>query len=69
MEKEKNSTLKFGALQWPGEIFDPTDASELALKHRKKGSHLVAYFGDNTFAWCDESQLKPFVTNYSQMEK
>uniref|UniRef100_A0A804UGS9 PWWP domain-containing protein n=1 Tax=Zea mays TaxID=4577 RepID=A0A804UGS9_MAIZE len=54
---------------WPGEIFDPSDASELALKHQKKGSHLVAYFGDNTFAWCDESQLKPFVTNYSQMEK
>ncbi|KAL5231990.1 hypothetical protein ABZP36_030766 [Zizania latifolia] len=54
---------------WPGEIFDPSDASELALKHQKKGSHLVAYFGDNTFAWCDESQLKPFVANYSQMEK
>ncbi|XP_062179866.1 uncharacterized protein LOC133884457 isoform X2 [Phragmites australis] len=54
---------------WPGEIFYQSDASELALKHQKKGSHLVAYFGDNTFAWCDESQLKPFVTNYSQMEK
>ncbi|BAS94431.1 Os05g0463500, partial [Oryza sativa Japonica Group] len=54
---------------WPGEIFDPSDASELALKHQKKGSHLIAYFGDNTFAWCDESQLKPFVSNYSQMEK
>ncbi|KAK3138545.1 hypothetical protein QOZ80_5AG0370320 [Eleusine coracana subsp. coracana] len=54
---------------WPGEIFDPSDASELALKHQKKDSYLVAYFGDSTFAWCDESQLKPFVTNYSQMEK
>ncbi|VAH20050.1 unnamed protein product [Triticum turgidum subsp. durum] len=54
---------------WPGEIFDPSNASELALKHQKKDSHLVAYFGDNTFAWCDESQLKPFVTDYSQMEK
>ena len=54
---------------WPGEIFDPSNASELALKHQKKGSRLVAYFGDNSFAWCDESQLKPFVTNYSQMEK
>ncbi|KAL5202484.1 hypothetical protein ABZP36_013436 [Zizania latifolia] len=54
---------------WPGEIFDPSDASDLALKHQKKDSHLVAYFGDNTFAWCDESQLKPFVANYSQMEK
>ncbi|KAF6985059.1 hypothetical protein CFC21_002971 [Triticum aestivum] len=54
---------------WPGEIFDPSNASELALKHQRKDSHLVAYFGDNTFAWCDESQLKPFVTDYSQMEK
>jgi hypothetical protein len=54
---------------WPGEIFDPSDASDLGLKHQKKDSYLVAYFGDNTFAWCDESQLKPFVTNYSQMEK
>uniref|UniRef100_A0ACD5TG35 Uncharacterized protein n=1 Tax=Avena sativa TaxID=4498 RepID=A0ACD5TG35_AVESA len=54
---------------WPGEIFDPSNASELALKHQKKGCRLVAYFGDNSFAWCDESQLKPFVTNYSQMEK
>ncbi|KQK05854.1 uncharacterized protein LOC100832128 isoform X1 [Brachypodium distachyon] len=54
---------------WPGEIFDHSDASELALKHQKKGNRLVAYFGDSSFAWCDESQLKPFVTNYSQMEK
>ncbi|KAF0923856.1 hypothetical protein E2562_007714 [Oryza meyeriana var. granulata] len=52
---------------WPGEIFDTSDASELALKHQKKGSQLVAYFGVNTFAWCDESQLKPFMANYSQM--
>ncbi|XP_047044349.1 PWWP domain-containing protein 3-like [Lolium rigidum] len=54
---------------WPGEIFDPANASELALKHQRKGGRLVAYFGDNSFAWCDESQLKPFVANYSQMEK
>ncbi|CAM0955147.1 unnamed protein product [Alopecurus aequalis] len=54
---------------WPGEIFDPSDASELALKHQREGSHLVAFFGDNTFAWCDESQLKPFMANCSQMEK
>ncbi|KAG8068404.1 hypothetical protein GUJ93_ZPchr0005g15246 [Zizania palustris] len=45
------------------------DASDLALKHQKKDSHLVAYFGDNTFACYDESQLNPFVANYSQMEK
>ncbi|XP_062179468.1 PWWP domain-containing protein 5-like [Phragmites australis] len=54
---------------WPGEIFDPSDASELALKHQIKGNHLVAYFGDGTFAWSDESQLMPFMTNYAHMEK
>ncbi|ERN06695.1 uncharacterized protein LOC18434896 [Amborella trichopoda] len=45
---------------WPGQVYDPPDASELANKMRRKGRHLVAYFGDGTFAWCDESQLKPF---------
>ncbi|CAN6337365.1 unnamed protein product [Urochloa humidicola] len=54
---------------WPGEIFNPSDASELALKHQMRGSHLVVFFGDNTFTWCDESQLMPFMTNYAQMEK
>ncbi|PUZ65616.1 hypothetical protein GQ55_3G238900 [Panicum hallii var. hallii] len=54
---------------WPGEIFDPSDASELALKHQISGNHLVVFFGDDTFAWCDESQLMPFMTNYAQMEK
>ncbi|XP_025806247.1 uncharacterized protein LOC112884855 [Panicum hallii] len=54
---------------WPGQIFDPSDASELALKHQISGNHLVVFFGDDTFAWCDESQLMPFMTNYAQMEK
>ncbi|KAM0953728.1 putative non-specific serine/threonine protein kinase [Dioscorea sansibarensis] len=54
---------------WPGQIFDPSDASDMALKHNKKDNHLVAYFGDKTFAWCDESQLKPFLPHFSQMEK
>ncbi|XP_010920927.1 PWWP domain-containing protein 5 [Elaeis guineensis] len=54
---------------WPGQIFDPSDASEMALKHEKKDHFLVAYFGDKTFAWCDESRLKPFQTYFSHMEK
>ncbi|KAJ6793661.1 Uncharacterized protein M6B38_235410 [Iris pallida] len=54
---------------WPGQIFGPSDASQLALKYRKKDSYLVAYFGDKTFAWCDNSQLKPFCSYFSQMEK
>ncbi|KAK8457628.1 hypothetical protein SEVIR_3G218900v4 [Setaria viridis] len=67
------SDLVWGKLEgypwWPGEIFNPSDASELALKHQIRGNHLVVFFGDSTFAWCDESQLMPFMTNYSQMEK
>ncbi|KAM0953262.1 putative non-specific serine/threonine protein kinase [Dioscorea sansibarensis] len=52
---------------WPGQIFDSSDASELALKYQKKDNFLVAYFGDKTFAWCEESQLKPFLEYFSQM--
>ncbi|KAJ3688158.1 hypothetical protein LUZ61_017322 [Rhynchospora tenuis] len=54
---------------WPGQIFDPSDASELALKHRNKNNFLVAYFGDNTFAWNEASVLKAFQSNFSRMVK
>ncbi|KAF8395008.1 hypothetical protein HHK36_018947 [Tetracentron sinense] len=54
---------------WPGQIFDPSDSSEQAIKYHKKGSFLVAYFGDRTFAWNEASLLKPFRTHFSQMEK
>ena len=35
---------------WPGQIFDLSDSSVEAKKHLKKDRHLVAYFGDRTFA-------------------
>ncbi|PKA51902.1 Serine/threonine-protein kinase ATM [Apostasia shenzhenica] len=54
---------------WPGQIIDFSDASELAFKYQKKDHFLVAYFGDKTFAWCEESNLKPFELYFSQMEK
>ncbi|KAL4621361.1 hypothetical protein ACB092_06G221900 [Castanea dentata] len=54
---------------WPGQIFDPSDSSEKALKHQKKDCFLVAYFGDRTFAWNEASQLKPFRTHFSHIEK
>ncbi|RWR95539.1 PWWP domain-containing protein [Cinnamomum micranthum f. kanehirae] len=54
---------------WPGQIFDPSDSSDLAIKYKKKGAFLVAYFGDQTFAWCEDSQLKPFCTQFPRMEK
>ncbi|KAF9588598.1 hypothetical protein IFM89_013685 [Coptis chinensis] len=54
---------------WPGQIFDSPDASEQAMKYRKKDSFLVAYFGDQTFAWNEASSLKHFRTHFSLMEK
>ncbi|XVF75483.1 hypothetical protein PTKIN_Ptkin13bG0191600 [Pterospermum kingtungense] len=54
---------------WPGQIFDPSDASEKAIKYHKKDSFLVGYFGDRTFAWNEASVLKPFRPHFSQIEK
>ncbi|XP_028772294.1 uncharacterized protein LOC114729462 [Neltuma alba] len=54
---------------WPGRIYDPSDASDYALKLRQKNRLLVAYFGDCTFAWCHPSQLKPFEENFEDMVK
>lgn len=54
---------------WPGQIFDPSDASEKAMKYYRKDCFLVAYFGDRTFAWNEASLLKPFRTHFSQIVK
>nr|GEV07420.1 hypothetical protein [Tanacetum cinerariifolium] len=54
---------------WPGQIFDPADASEQAVKHHKKDCFLVAYFGDKTFAWNESAVLKPFRSYFSQIDK
>ncbi|KAF8051914.1 hypothetical protein N665_1651s0006 [Sinapis alba] len=51
---------------WPGQIYDPSEASDLALKIKQKGKLLVAYFGDGTFAWCGPSQLKPFAESFKE---
>lgn len=52
---------------WPGRLYDPSDASDFALKLKQKNRLLVAYFGDGTFAWCHPSQLKPFEDNFDDM--
>lgn len=53
---------------WPGQIVDPSAASEKAMKYFKKDCLLVAYFGDQTFAWNEPLQLKPFRPYFLQME-
>ncbi|KAI4320649.1 hypothetical protein MLD38_034106 [Melastoma candidum] len=55
---------------WPGQIYDPVDASQYAVKHRTSSNKiLVAYFGDGTFAWCHPSQLKPFEENFDAFSR
>ncbi|EYU38511.1 hypothetical protein MIMGU_mgv1a002322mg [Erythranthe guttata] len=54
---------------WPGQIFAPSAASDKATKYFKKESYLIAYFGDQTFAWNEGSNIKPFGMHFSQMEK
>ncbi|CAI9783206.1 unnamed protein product [Fraxinus pennsylvanica] len=54
---------------WPGQVFEPSAASENAIKYFKKDSYLLAYFGDQTFAWNEVSKIKPFRIHFSQMEK
>lgn len=54
---------------WPGQIYDSSDASDLALKTMQKGKLLVAYFGDGSFAWCNPMQLKPFLENFNEFSK
>uniref|UniRef100_A0A7N0V733 PWWP domain-containing protein n=1 Tax=Kalanchoe fedtschenkoi TaxID=63787 RepID=A0A7N0V733_KALFE len=54
---------------WPGQIFDPSESSEIAIKHHKKDCYLVAFFGDHTFAWSEASQLKPFRAYFSNVDK
>nr|GME17088.1 PWWP domain-containing protein [Ipomoea batatas] len=54
---------------WPGQIFESSAASRKAMKYFKKDTHLIAYFGDHTFAWNDVSRIKPFRMYFNQMEK
>ncbi|RWW61065.1 hypothetical protein BHE74_00031891 [Ensete ventricosum] len=54
---------------WPGQIFDSADASDMALGAQKEGHFLVVYFGDKTFAWCDEFHMKPFQMYFTRLEK
>lgn len=57
-----------GQLWWPGQVCDPSEESEKAGNSVDHDHHvLVAYFGDNSFAWCECSQLKPFNEEFQQM--
>ncbi|GMH26408.1 hypothetical protein Nepgr_028251 [Nepenthes gracilis] len=69
----RDSDLVWGKVRshpwWPGQIFQPWDASEIAEMHFRPNRYLVAYFGDQTFAWIEGIKLKQFWPHFSQMEK
>lgn len=54
---------------WPGRIFESSAASKKVMKYYKKNSYLIAYFGDQTFAWNEASSIKPFKLYFSRMER
>ncbi|GJR67656.1 hydroxy monocarboxylic acid anion dehydrogenase [Tanacetum coccineum] len=54
---------------WPGQIFDPSAANDKAKKHSNKRAFLVAYFGDQSFAWNKAPNIKHFRKNFDKMEK
>lgn len=54
---------------WPGQVFEASAATDKAKKYSKKGSFLITYFGDCSFAWNDASRIKPFRQHFSQMAK
>ncbi|KAL1531645.1 PWWP domain-containing protein 6-like [Salvia divinorum] len=54
---------------WPGQVYDPEDASEFAMARKQEGRLLVAFFGDGSCSWCSLSQLVPFVDKFSEMSR
>ncbi|KAL6624324.1 hypothetical protein ACP70R_031645 [Stipagrostis hirtigluma subsp. patula] len=53
---------------WPGQVFDPADASELALRQQRgRRAVLVAYFWDKTFSWVDPVALRPFRGTFPRL--
>ncbi|MFS8012053.1 putative non-specific serine/threonine protein kinase [Helianthus anomalus] len=53
---------------WPGQIIDPAALTNKAIKHLKKDGFVIAYFGDQTFAFNELRDVKPFRVNFCKME-
>ncbi|KAH7440947.1 hypothetical protein KP509_03G017200 [Ceratopteris richardii] len=54
---------------WPGQLYDPALAAEIAMSLKKDSCFLVAFFGDSTFNWFSETELIPYEPNFSQKSK
>ncbi|XBJ07418.1 hypothetical protein VPH35_012939 [Triticum aestivum] len=59
-----------GYPRWPGQVFDPADASKQALRERKRGPNgaaLVACFGDGSFVWAGAADLTPLRHDFPRL--
>ncbi|KAE8819425.1 hypothetical protein D1007_02650 [Hordeum vulgare] len=57
-----------GYPRWPGQVFDPADASGLALRERRAaGAALVACFGDGSFMWAGAADLTPLRDDFPRL--
>ncbi|CAH1452170.1 unnamed protein product [Lactuca virosa] len=45
------------------------EKEDVARKYSNKKGFLIAYFGDQSFAWNEKSKIKPYRKNFSKMEK
>ncbi|PIA61956.1 hypothetical protein AQUCO_00200151v1 [Aquilegia coerulea] len=54
---------------WPGQVYDPSNASKDIAMYYRKDRVLVAFFGDEASAWCYPSLVKPFQGNFRRMSK
>ncbi|XP_058746933.1 PWWP domain-containing protein 2-like [Vicia villosa] len=54
---------------WPGQIYDPSVASETVKSYWEEDCYLIAYFGSQKFAWNEVSTIKPFYKHFSEMAK
>lgn len=52
---------------WPGQIFDPSASTNKAMKYFKKDGFFIAFFGDQSFAFNESFNIKPFRINFGKM--
>nr|GEX46217.1 hypothetical protein [Tanacetum cinerariifolium] len=52
---------------WPGIVFDPSASTNKAMKYFKRDGLLIAYFGNQSFAWNEACNVKPFRLSFGKM--
>ncbi|GKE17629.1 tudor/PWWP/MBT superfamily protein [Tanacetum coccineum] len=56
-------------LWWPGHIFSEEFAIPSVRRRKRDGLLLVAFFGDSSYKWFDQSELILFDVNFAEKHK